>query len=236
MGGPPSSGDVLKFFPANQTNSNRDELRWGSDLDSGIWTENAAGTEASYNGTVEVGGALFFGNGNSRTVAGLAYNGTNLLALGHSGGAVRLGIDPQQQFAAFYPSADATFDLGTANSRWLNIWSTNAQIQTSDARLKTAIAVLPYGLRTVLQLKPVTYRWKQEQRDAPAQLGFLAQDVEGVIPEAVVAPPEGQENTDSDVYGMRYQTLIPVLVKAVQEQQALIDELHQRIEQLEAER
>jgi hypothetical protein len=94
---------------------------------------------------------------------------------------------------------------------------------TSDEKYKYNILPINYGLNTILQLKPVNFQWiKGEEND----LGFIAQDVAEIIPEAV------NTNWNSDLL-FRYESLIPILTKAIQEQQALIKALEQRIINLE---
>ena len=94
---------------------------------------------------------------------------------------------------------------------------------TSDEKYKYNILPISYGLNTILQLKPVNFQWIEgEEQD----LGFIAQDVADIIPEAV------NTNWNSDLL-MRYESLIPILTKAIQEQQALIKALEQRILNLE---
>jgi hypothetical protein len=94
---------------------------------------------------------------------------------------------------------------------------------TSDEKYKYNILPISYGLNTILQLKPVNFQWiKGEEQD----LGFIAQDVAEIIPEAV------NTNWNSDLL-MRYESIIPILTKAIQEQQALIKALEQRILTLE---
>jgi hypothetical protein len=94
---------------------------------------------------------------------------------------------------------------------------------TSDEKFKYNIRALNYGLETLLQLKPVNFQWiKGEEED----LGFIAQDVAEIIPEAV------NTNWNSDLL-FRYESLIPILTKAIQEQQAIIKALEQRIINLE---
>ena len=230
----PYGGAVLKWLDGSQTSSGADELRWSEDESGGVWTENASGTEASYNGARVTSSTLLFGAGSQ--AAGIAYDGSSVLGIGLSGVSVRLGVNPAQQFAGFYPSLDGQVDLGASGLRWANIWSTNGQIQTSDARLKAGVAALPYGLREVLRLRPVAYRWRGQPTGAQAQLGFLAQEVEPLIPEVVVAPPAAAGPGEADVYGMRYQTLIPVLVRAIQEQQVDIERLRERVAELETGR
>ena len=90
---------------------------------------------------------------------------------------------------------------------------------TSDEKYKYNILPISYGLNTILQLKPVNFQWiKGEEND----LGFIAQDVGEIIPEAV------NTNWNSDLL-IRYESIIPILTKAIQEQNALIKSLEQRI-------
>ncbi len=90
---------------------------------------------------------------------------------------------------------------------------------TSDEKYKYNILPITYGLNTILQLNPVNFQWiKGEEND----LGFIAQDVAEIIPEAV------NTNWNSDLL-MRYESIIPILTKAIQEQQSLIKALEQRI-------
>jgi hypothetical protein len=94
---------------------------------------------------------------------------------------------------------------------------------TSDEKYKYNILPITYGLNTILQLNPVNFQWiKGEEND----LGFIAQDVAEIIPEAV------NTNWNSDLL-MRYESIIPILTKAIQEQQAQIEALKQRIINLE---
>ncbi len=130
----------------------------------------------------------------------------------------------------FAPVRDNSTDLGRSNTRWRNIWATNGTIQTSDARLKTDIRTLAYGLAEVMKMKPVAYRWAGTADKSTPKLGFLAQDMESIAPEVVVH----ETQTDgSDAYGMKYAELIPVLTKAIQEQQALIEKQQKQINDLQ---
>ncbi|RYE19633.1 MAG: hypothetical protein EOP51_19490 [Sphingobacteriales bacterium] len=116
------------------------------------------------------------------------------------------------------PDADNLYSLGQSGSRWTTIWAASGTITTSDARLKTNIASLGYGLKELMLMKPVQYNWKHNPQ-GEKEIGFLAQDIQKIIPEAVVEP------TNGDAMGMKYTELIPVLVNAIQEQQKQIEEL-----------
>jgi hypothetical protein len=95
----------------------------------------------------------------------------------------------------------------------------------SDRRLKKDITDSSYGLREVLGLRPVSYRLKAG--DERTRLGFVAQDVEKIVPEVVSS--SGKDH----MLGVEYSSLIPVLAKAIQEQQRLIDAQQARIAALE---
>lgn len=92
---------------------------------------------------------------------------------------------------------------------------------TSSARYKTGVAPLAMGLRQVMAFKPVTFRYVPGRGDGGAKLqyGFLAEDVAEIVPLAVDNDDQGRPNA------LDWPRLIPILVKAIQEQQVEIDEL-----------
>jgi hypothetical protein len=108
-----------------------------------------------------------------------------------------------------------------AYSNDLNITSTGVltTASSSDETFKYNINPITYGLSTILQLKPVSFQWKKgDEHD----LGFIAQDAVNIIPEAV------DTFWDSSLL-FRSNTIVPILTKAIQEQQALIKALEQRL-------
>ena len=126
------------------------------------------------------------------------------VSLAGGGGKVGIGIDPTHLLHLY---GGAYCDGGT--------W-----VSGSDARLKRDIQPMTgYGLSTVMQLKPVTYFYKADKTNHP-EVGFIAQDVMKIIPE-VVSGKEG-DITKGESLGLSYGNLVPVLTKAIQEQQATI--------------
>ena len=136
--------------------------------------------------------------------------------------------------------------LWVDNSGVLRISSTTAHIgttsgtvvgtQTSDERLKNVGENVTYGLTEILQLQPKQYALKTEPDTN--KLGFIAQEVESIIPEAVFDTREeleGHQEGDRTKLGMEYVQLIPVLVNAIKEQQATITDLQTRLAALEAQ-
>ena len=105
-------------------------------------------------------------------------------------------------------AAANTIRLGDAAITTANIQV--AWTVTSDRRLKRDIADLDLGLALVNALRPVSYR---RVNDDTEELGFIAQEVEAVLPR-----PLGMLTVDvDDTYMLRKDDLIAVLVKAVQE-------------------
>lgn len=122
----------------------------------------------------------------------------------------------------------------------------------SDQTIKKDIKPYNNGLNVLMQIKPVSYRYKQSlqryssenwesetdskqktikaessvQVDDRDQLGFIAQELEKVLPEAVMKDSKG-------IYSINYDILIPVLVNAFQVQQQEIEVLKAKIEKIE---
>jgi hypothetical protein len=108
--------------------------------------------------------------------------------------------------------------------------STGTYTASSDSRLKKHITNITYGLNEVMAMRPVTYLMNEEADTAKKHLGFIAQEIKAVLDEAVddLIDPETQ------FYMLDKGGLVPVLVKAIQEQQTIINDLKARVEALEA--
>jgi hypothetical protein len=100
----------------------------------------------------------------------------------------------------------------------------------SDYRLKENIQPLSSGLDRVMNLKPVTFNWK---RDNSYGEGFIAHELQEVVPLAVSGIKDGlNEAGDPDWQNVDKAHITPILVKAIQEQQAQIELLKQEVELL----
>ena len=97
-----------------------------------------------------------------------------------------------------------------------DVYIGNAIVQTSDKRLKRDIENLSYGLSDILKLRPTEYFWKGKIQKYKS-LGLIAQEVEEIIKNVVTY------NQEQDKYGMSYTELIPILIKAIQEQNKIIE-------------
>jgi hypothetical protein len=103
-----------------------------------------------------------------------------------------------------------------------NVKANNVTVP-SDARYKKDVAPIRDALALIQKLDGIAYSWRTAEYpdrdfDENRHLGFMAQDVREIVPEAVHEDPDG-------MLSLSYQQLIPVLVEAVKEQQAEIERL-----------
>ena len=100
---------------------------------------------------------------------------------------------------------------------------------TSDERLKENIVDASSQLQLVKDIKVREFDWK---KDGTHQVGFIAQELNDLVPEAV---SEGDEDVTKNPWGVDYGKLTPYLVKAIQEQQTQIEALQSEINLLKGE-
>ena len=210
-------------------------LGYGMYLLNGLGTVlYSAASTAFYAGDTEraridSSGNLLVGTTNSSTTAG---NGFKINPNGIDTGIPQIGIvgastDNGQGTYALYSSAAAQYQFyvgygGTVYARSTSITG------LSDQREKENIRALDVGLNEVLALQPRRFDWKDGSLSNVA--GFVAQEVQPVLPDLV---EEYKLNDDETRLGLKMGDMIPMLVKAIQEQQAIITSLTDRITALE---
>lgn len=102
---------------------------------------------------------------------------------------------------------------------------------TSDYRLKETIEPMTGALAKVAALKPVTYKWKVDGSDGE---GFIAHELAEVCPHAVTSEKDAVDAEGNPVYqGIDTSFLVATLTAAIQEQQAMIEELKAKVAKLE---
>ncbi len=132
---------------------------------------------------------------------------------------------------------------GVSSSGWAghfagNVYYSGVLSGPSDERLKENIKPMTNALGKVMLLEPSTFNFKNEYSKMNlakgAQLGFMAQNLEQVYPELVVETYDKLMNPDKlfEFKSVNYVGMIPVLTKAIQEQQALIEQLQQQVDEL----
>ena len=148
---------------------------------------------------------------------------------------IGLGYDAQVPSA----SGNNQVRLGNSGISYAGIqvgWSI-----TSDRRLKSDIADADLGLDFIRKLHPVSY-YRTNDEGNKTEYGFIAQEVEETLANAGATNTGMITKDDEGMYSLRYNDMIAPMVKAIQDQQAMIEslkaqnqELIQRIEKIEKE-
>jgi hypothetical protein len=103
---------------------------------------------------------------------------------------------------------------------------------SSDYRLKNTIAPMTGALAKVALLKPCTYKWNADGSDGE---GFIAHELAEVVPQCVNGEKDAVDEDGNPKYqGIDTSFLVATLTAAIQEQQALINDLRARVAALEA--
>lgn len=135
----------------------------------------------------------------------------------------------------FSPILDLTYDLGWENS-WDDIYADDFW-NVSDIRAKKDVEPMKYGLNEVMKLNTITYKLKRDPFQ-DQKIGLIAQEVNQFIPEA--SKTHDKKKNEDGVFETKelkeirvsYVSLVPVLVKAIQEQQEQINELKSKVKEL----
>lgn len=193
------------------------------DITGGNW--NVSSGEGDFrigDGTYRFKIGVANSGGGAGDVRMTAQGGTNRLILGGGGNDIL-----QITSTSVLPWTDNITTLGSATNRWNTIYVSSGVINTSDVRLKTNIKDLRYGLETILQLRPVTFNWKDDSQNN-LRLGLIAQEVQKIIGEVVDI---GTDPTKT--LGINYSEIVPILIKGMQDQQKEIVELKEKNKELD---
>ncbi len=141
-------------------------------------------------------------------------------------------------------------DLGYGGLFYNDLGYTGGLWNVSDRRLKKDIKPMKGALSLISQLSPVTYNYDIEKYPEMGlnernEFGFIAQELKAIIPEIVkektlstngaakIEPSKGKVEKDENFLTVDYTRLIPLAIKGIQEQQAIIEAQNSKIEQLE---
>ena len=103
---------------------------------------------------------------------------------------------------------------------------------TSDSRWKSDIKKSSLGLDFINKLNPVSY-FRNNDETKKLEYGFIAQEMETTLNQLDAKNNGIITKDDAGMYSVRYNDLFAPMVKAIQEQQAIIQKLTNRIEELE---
>jgi nitrogen regulatory protein PII-like uncharacterized protein len=144
-----------------------------------------------------------------------------------------LSIDATNNRVGIGNAAPAyTLDVtGTINAT--GVISVGGSALTSDQRYKKNITPVTGALEKLSKLNPVNYDWRRDEFkergfNDKKQWGFIAQEVEKVMPELVHEDMNGYQS-------LNYNGVIPLLTKAMQEQQTEMEKQQKEIDELKAQ-
>ena len=94
-------------------------------------------------------------------------------------------------------------------------------VQGSDRKLKKNITNTKKGIKDIMSMKVKDYRWKSNPKTSLKSIGLIAQDLQETHPELVT--------TLNDTLNVDYTGIVPILIKAMQDQQKQIDDLKNQL-------
>ena len=192
------------------------------------------------------GGNAYFGNTAGGAISGMVQiDALNGLGSGNDGLGVKTGGTTNAIPIILWNAHTAgdieltRFYTGASSNRGNIFYSTtNGQLRFSgaaagtysDARLKDIKGECSYGLDTISKIKVYDFNWL---RNGNKGFGVKAQEIYDLIPEVVEVGNDKEidpmEFDYQDIWKVNYNELVPVLVKAIQEQQIQIQNLQEQI-------
>jgi hypothetical protein len=202
----------------------------------------AFGTNATERARITSGGNLLVGttsnivNDNAR-LAVVGIEGIRGQATG-SGGTAAIGAFATSTGATYY---FVGYDLTASAIKFQVLFNGNVQNTNnsygaiSDVKLKENIVDASPKLNDLMQVKVRNYNLKTEPTHK--QIGVIAQELETIFPsmveEALDYDLEGN-NLSTTTKAVKYSVFVPMLIKAMQEQQVMINELMAKVATLES--
>jgi len=201
--------------------SDNNNMQFGAGADLTLSSDGTNGTIATPNGDLILdssddisinadGGDIMFadgstnvinlGIGDSNAIFNTQVSNADFIVKGNDGGSAITAM---------------TLDMSAAGAATFNADVT----AFSDKRLKTDISNIENGLEKVMQMQGVYYK-RNDQEDAQMKVGVLAQDMEAVVPEVVLTADDDMQTKSVD-----YGKLTAVLIEAIKDLKAEIDEL-----------
>jgi hypothetical protein len=177
--------------------------------------------------TTQISGERFSVGSGSNVLAAWIQQNTN--TSGYNGIVIGLGSNGN--------NTSSSFIRGNTNTvgNWY-LYGNGTTSFTSDQRLKKNIESTRNGyLEDLAQLRVVKYNWLKDDDGTPKELGLIAQEVEQVFPGLVQDDTSKVSEDDETVYKTLKQSVLPfMLLKAIQELKAIVDEQALKISALES--
>jgi hypothetical protein len=205
-------------------------------------TPTTAGATISFVNRINVDATGVFSVNGNRTISNNSSSGSVYIKGDAAGWATRYAFfgssgSPRGGFGA-------TGNADTCTNYWVGQDYTGVGVQLSyggnswtalsDAREKIITGEIENAVDKINQIKSIYYRYKNDE-PAMQRVGFIAQEVQAVLPEAVVERETDIENPTEDTkrLSLAYTDTIPLLLAAIKEQQKMIEQLSARLDAVE---
>lgn len=147
-------------------------------------------------------------------------------------GGLTIGNTSNQGEVFYIASQVMSSNAGTHYLKW-NSANGKVTYDSSTRLVKSDIIDSPYGLNEILKLKPRKYYRTDDERN---EIGFIADEVYEILPELVPMSQKSlftKDENDTELIpsGVNYDKISAIIVKAIQEQQAQIQEMNTKIDQ-----
>ena len=221
---------------------------WTTVFGHRIHLRNNNGSNTSSHGTTSFSGS---GANNFRIMQNMGYNGVYWNASTDTGAGTSTEAGNANWYWSNTNSVNSGAQYTVTNRMHLNasgnLYITGSLTQNttiSDARLKQDIEEFPSALEKMKALRTVKFNWiDEDRRGEHKEIGLIAQEVKEIYPELIGTTDSIEMTEDPDTlekvpgekrYMMHYEKLTVVLLKAMQEQQELIETLQTKVAELEA--
>jgi hypothetical protein len=221
-----TGSDTLVARNTTDTLTNK-TIAAGSNTISGLTNSNLSGSAGITNANLAnstISGVSLGSNLNTLTfgtyLTGTSYNGSS---------AVTLGVSASNTGSSNLVARDASGDFTAGTISVTNLTATQT-IQakdfnsTSDINLKENVEIINNALDIVNSIRGVKFDWKETQKPS---VGVIAQEVEEILPELVTTTAAAAPLYESKT--VNYNGLIGVLIEAVKELSAEVQELKSQL-------
>ena len=181
--------------------------------------------------------------------------------LNKDGMSVILGPKGADGTTYFMPSEENAINLGTKNNRWLQLMCLRASISadasiakltykeissSSDRNLKNDIVDLPKFKNFFMNLRPVSYKWKDPNLNDKNNIGFIAQEIKQSLSDNDINPDdyhivskdkldEPDEFGNTEIYSLCYTEFIPIITQVLQDTVKEVESLKSEIADLKSQ-
>lgn len=152
----------------------------------------------------------------------------NILTSGYTDTASWMNID------AITKLRGQGYIIASTVSEGNHVWAVNAW---SDSKLKKNIKDTKVnGLDVISKIQHKEYDWKYDDLGDSVKLGYVANELKDVIPEAVISVPQDNFHGYDELYQIDMVKMIPYMTKAIQELSKKVDSLEEEIKQLKLDK